>query len=126
MTTHAEFAQLLAADCSPLNLHVYADWLEEAGDEKAAGVRWLAENGKRPDKYIHRRFGSTKVPWEWWREDGTAPAKWQFLAEVLPAELIDAMPETVPTEHWRSFATVIEAVDAAALAWAQTREGVGA
>lgn len=28
---------------------VYADWLEENGDESAAGWRWLCENGKTPN-----------------------------------------------------------------------------
>lgn len=29
-------------------LAVYADWLEEVGDERAEAVRWLADRGKQP------------------------------------------------------------------------------
>src|SRR5262245_41776375 len=40
--------EILLADRSPLQLAVFADWLTEAGDPLADGVRWLAQEGKRP------------------------------------------------------------------------------
>ena len=61
---------------------VFADWLEEQGDERAAGYRWLARQGKFP-----RRGGSS---WDWWRfgnHEGTAP-------EDLPNRVWDRLPGT--------------------------------
>lgn len=42
------WADAILADPSDAQLLVWADWLEENGDEACEGVRWLVENGKRP------------------------------------------------------------------------------
>jgi hypothetical protein len=59
---------------------VFADWLEEQGDWRAAGYRWLSLHAKLP-----RRANSN---WGWWRfgdRGVSAP-------EDLPSKVWDRMP----------------------------------
>lgn len=39
---------LASVGSGEMPLEVYADWLEERGDERATGARWLADHGKEP------------------------------------------------------------------------------
>jgi hypothetical protein len=56
---------------------VYADWLEERGDPRAAHQRWMARERKLP------RFSGSS--WDWWGY-GDRP---------------DCTPEDLPLEIWR-------------------------
>jgi hypothetical protein len=40
-----------AAPDDPMPVAILADRLEEVGDGRAIGLRWLVENGKRPMRY---------------------------------------------------------------------------
>lgn len=42
---------------------VFADWLEEQGDRRAAGVRYLGENGLRPER---KRLSDGTTVFVWW------------------------------------------------------------
>jgi hypothetical protein len=59
---------------------VYADWLEERGDPRAALQRWLVRERKFP-----RFSGST---WDWWRYGDRPDCK----PEDLPAAVWDRLP----------------------------------
>ncbi len=62
----SEAASLLAGvESREVPLAVYADWLEDRGDDLARGVRWLAVNDRRP-RWISRRRG-----YEWPPSTGT-------------------------------------------------------
>jgi hypothetical protein len=58
---------------------VFADWLEDHGDWRATGYRWLSR---------HRKLPRRCYTWDWWRfgdENSAAP-------ENLPAEVWDRLP----------------------------------
>ena len=59
---------------------VYADWLEERGDQRAALHRWMVRERKFP-----RFSGST---WDWWRYGDRPDSK----PEDLPAEVWERLP----------------------------------
>ena len=59
---------------------VFADWLEERGDPKAAAQRWMAQNQKLPRDSGHS--------WDWWRY-GDRP-------EARPEDLSIAIWEKLP------------------------------
>lgn len=60
-------------------LEVYADWLEERGDERAVGARWLADAGKEPVRL--------RVGWFWPSLD-RSPAGLPFsIRELMPRGL---------------------------------------
>jgi len=63
MSMHKAF--LAAIEASPTDDEpklIYADWLEEQGEDEAVGWRWLAETGLQPS-----RMSSGKHPCYWWR-----------------------------------------------------------
>lgn len=52
MTTEADFQRSLDLDPDNFGLRlIFADWLEERGDVRAAGMRWMGENGKWPNAH---------------------------------------------------------------------------
>jgi hypothetical protein len=59
--------EILLADRSPFQMAVYADWLTEAGDPLAEGIRWLADEGKRPTVF-------TAVPMIAWNIRNSGPS----------------------------------------------------
>jgi hypothetical protein len=59
---------------------VFADWLEEQGDSRAAGYRWLCRHGKLP-----RRSNNS---WEWWQYGDRVDSA----PEDLPAAIWDRLP----------------------------------
>src|SRR5262245_21519582 len=98
--THAEFAAALEADCSDEHLWLYADWLEDAGDERAAGVRVMAG-----DKYSRPR------PYR------TSDLPWTIFPSGAARDIFDAIDGRL--DHGgKDFATAIAAIDAAARAYA--------
>src|SRR5207249_3434931 len=58
---------------------VFADWLEEQGDWRAGGYRWISQNRKMPRQGF--------MTWDWWRFGDT----WRT-AEHLPPDLWDRLP----------------------------------
>jgi hypothetical protein len=51
-------------------LGLWADDLEEQGDPKAAGVRWMFDNGKRPVKSVTGDYDHAGIAsWDWWDGD---------------------------------------------------------
>lgn len=46
------WADAILENPSDAQLLVWADWLEENGDEACEGVRWLVETEKRPHNYL--------------------------------------------------------------------------
>ena len=73
---------------------VFADWLEERGDRRAHGYRWMFANGKRPRKAKWNRRGSEEVGiWDWWIRRGEEnpkyyqPATWTDRPSDLPRKI---------------------------------------
>lgn len=62
----------------PLRL-LYADWLEEQGDETAEGWRWMAQNGKVPKRL------ASPLCWKWlspgFSTDKNAPSVMWFAGD---------------------------------------------
>jgi hypothetical protein len=54
---------------------IYADWLEERGEQEAAdAARWLKESGPRPDYYeSYRDMDGVLLPYTWWFSDRGDP-----------------------------------------------------
>lgn len=75
--------EILLADRSPFQMAVYADWLTEAGDPLAEGIRWLANEGKRPTVF-------TVVPMIAWNIRNSGPS-------YLPKEVREWMEQ--PMRH---------------------------
>ena len=59
---------------------VFADWLEDHGDGRAVGYRWLSRHGKLPRRGINT--------WDWWRFGDRA----ECTAEDLPSAIWDRLP----------------------------------
>jgi uncharacterized protein (TIGR02996 family) len=51
---------------------VFADWLEEQGDPRAAGYRWMGENGKRPYDWPKSPGLVRHDTHDWYRVEGGA------------------------------------------------------
>jgi uncharacterized protein (TIGR02996 family) len=84
---------------------VFADWLEERGDWRAAGYRFMGERRKYPQYFIHRLKGQ---PPDWnWRLQPVVGAD-ADVAELF--ELIEGYQHS--TEIWKEFATRIDAEEA--------------
>lgn len=71
MTTADDFHRLLDADPSNSEARlIFADWLEEQGDWRAAGYRWMGENGKWPQPPHNLPDGYLEKSWHFWGEKG--------------------------------------------------------
>lgn len=96
---------------------VFADWLEERGDWRAAGYRFMGEHRKYPQYFIHPAHGQ---PPDWnWRLHPASDAN-AVVDELF--ELIEGYRRS--TEIWKEFATRIEAEEALCRA-VQQRESNG-
>lgn len=61
MTDESAFQESLNADPDNHFLReVFADYLEEQGDPRSLGYRWMGENRKRPYRHYSHR------DWSWW------------------------------------------------------------
>jgi uncharacterized protein (TIGR02996 family) len=58
---------------------LFADWLDDRGDWRAAGYHWMAEHGKQPSM--------AKPTWDWWHEISENRRE-----IVLPAAIWYALP----------------------------------
>ena len=98
---------ILAAPDDPLPKLIFADWLDERGDPRAAGLRWLVERGVRP---VHDAIADT---WDWWSRPPREPdyyAGEDPKAAILPQELFVRL-KGKPTDIWKGYASYIDALD---------------
>lgn len=103
MAENAEFERGLDAEPENWNLRlVYADWLDEHGDQELAfAQRWMAKYQKRPsDNQIMRRPGEPMNyypnSWMWWESGNVDPMS------VIDRKLLDkAAPNNQPA-YWTS------------------------
>jgi uncharacterized protein (TIGR02996 family) len=51
---------------------VFADWLEEQGDARAAGYRWMGTHEKWPYAWARSRRVPRYFSFDWYREGGSA------------------------------------------------------
>jgi uncharacterized protein (TIGR02996 family) len=74
-TTGAAFLRSIEADLDdPAPLLIYADFLEEQGqDDMAYAWRWMARRGYRP--YRRPKRGRVPMMWSWWH-DGFQGPRW--------------------------------------------------
>lgn len=64
-----------ALDAEPDNFAlrlVFADWLEERGDPRAVGYRWMGQSEKFPYDWSHSEFVPGFDTFDWYLEDGGA------------------------------------------------------
>lgn len=62
--TESTFQRALDADpYSSAIRFVFADWLEDRGDWRAAGYRWMADHGRSPVPCTASEMITT---WDWW------------------------------------------------------------
>jgi hypothetical protein len=83
------FLDAIDADPSDPNpVSILADRLEEVGDERAVGLRWLIENGRKPEPPRHRGPNRWDEQWNWWPDyfRGRAEA-----TSLLPAEPYESL-----------------------------------
>lgn len=57
---------------------VFSDWLEEQGDPRAAGMRFLGENKRYPLSGDGHWDGDGHWTWNRWEDDVDAPDLWEF------------------------------------------------
>lgn len=74
-----------------------AEWLDERGDSRAAGYRWMARRRKHP------YFLSGSERWSWTNLRNAVPVHNQ-----LPPRLYEALPRQIDTD-WKKYETVREA-----------------
>lgn len=104
---------------------VLADLLEEQGGPLAAGYRWLAENGRRPQRYVESE------PDERYVKKGWPPFTWRVYRlskpsdpATIPGEVFDLIGDSLwlrtyyaRPSIWHDFATRREADDEVAAAY---------
>jgi uncharacterized protein (TIGR02996 family) len=73
MVTEDAFQTALDAEPDNFSMRlVFADWLEEAGDWRAEGYRWMGELGKFPYDWSKSTVVSGFRTFDWYLEDGGA------------------------------------------------------
>lgn len=73
MTDETQFR--LALDAEPNNAGlrlVFADWLEDRGDDRALGYRWMGENGKTAFDWSTSTQSNGERTFDWYFADGQA------------------------------------------------------
>ena len=102
MIDEAVFQAALADDPTSSGTRlVFADWLEEQGDPRAAGYRWMGENGKWPYDWPKASGSVRNDTYDWYRTDGGA---------IWPVPEYCCVPEWLwdrlgSDSDWVSFAT---------------------
>lgn len=92
---------------------VFADWLEDQGDPRAPGYRWMGLRQKHPQYFVH--------------PNGQYPPDWNWRSDHLQSTLHASVPELFQhiqghqrsTSVWKEYATRQAAEDALALAIAE-------
>jgi uncharacterized protein (TIGR02996 family) len=73
MVSEDDFHAALDADPSNSAMRlVFADWLEEHGDRRAGGYRWMGQHGKWPYDWARHTAGCNYETFDWYFEDGGA------------------------------------------------------
>lgn len=94
MITERDFQAALDADPSQCELRcVFADWLAECGDPRAAGYRWLGENRKWP------------TTWTEWSERADWNIANAHIEEGRNAELSNDIFSLLPKSCYTTFRT---------------------
>ncbi len=128
MTTEEDFQAML--DANPhdhVTRAVFADWLEERGDERAAGYRALAQFRRFPAYSNHAGNGSS-LPFDWFEGWSFYGGGCEWYKRTTPNELPDSWRWKLPCNSRKATGdqgmiggswqrTRREAEDAAALAW---------
>lgn len=112
MVTEDAFQAALDAepDNQALRL-VFADWLEERGDPRAAGYRWLGERGLYPYDWSQDLDVHGYTSFDWYVEGGEA--NWDVPAHcTLSREWLDLFPQPHTLLHWAAFDNRREAEEA--------------
>jgi uncharacterized protein (TIGR02996 family) len=109
MTEETAFQAALDAEPGNSGLRlVFADWLEERGDWRAAGYRWMGEHRKWPYDWSKDRNVRAYNTHDWFIEN--AAATWEVPSHcILPAEF---GPWFSSPLHWPSYESRREAEDA--------------
>lgn len=133
MTTEDDFQRQLDANPDDHQTRlVFADWLEEHGDPRAAGYRALGALGRRPNYYKGHpgQIGPYVLPeWDWGTthnphsQEGKSyhnmphflPDDWH---KLIPHQVVNGYGET-DQEYWRYHPDRRDADDAAAHAFSQ-------
>ena len=108
-----------AAPDDPLPKLLFADHLDERSDPRAAGLRWLVEQGEKPAH--DTQYGS----WDWWSRP---PAEPDFYGgadsvefAVLPSNLFQRLKGD-PNDVWKGYPTFLAALIDLLNAWQRCRE----
>lgn len=109
MTDEETFQAAIDADPTNSALRlVFADWLEERGDWRAAGYRWMGENHKWPYDWSKNAMITVYNTFDWFI-DGS-PTQWDVPKHcILPAEFRRWFPTSL---YMPSFETRREAEEA--------------
>jgi uncharacterized protein (TIGR02996 family) len=84
---------------------IFADFLEEQGDHRAEGFRWMGQNEKHPYYWVDTET------WDWWNLDG-APNRHSVPAHsILPGNLFVRLKVTNRRQNnrWMGFDSAWEA-----------------
>jgi len=112
MTDEDAFHAALDANPADSTLRlIFADWLEERDDPRAAGYRAMGERGSRPQFYVEESF-----PWSWWW--ATRDRDCHDLTEDWFIEVREMDPENT-SQFVKDFLSRRAAEDAAALAFSR-------
>jgi len=92
MTDEATFRAALDAEPDNVELRgVFADWLEERGDDRAAGYRWMYVNRKVPETFggVDAHWNSKRVNRDYCRD---ASSWGRAIAATLPDDVYNELP----------------------------------
>jgi uncharacterized protein (TIGR02996 family) len=109
MTDESAFQAALDADPANFALRlVFADWLEERGDRRAAGYRWMGEQRKWPYDWSKNAMITSFDTFDWFMEG--SPVQWKVPDHcILPAELQPWFPANI---YWPSYPSRRDAEEA--------------
>jgi uncharacterized protein (TIGR02996 family) len=100
---------------------IYADWLDEHGDPRGAGLRWVVRGGARP------AHDTAEDTWDWWSRPPREPDYYpdgDVQPAVLPGNLFRRL-KGKPTDIWKGYASYADALRDLLDAWARcAAEGV--
>lgn len=109
MTDELSFQRTLDADPSLWRVRLtFADWLEERGDPRAAGMRWLGMKRKWP-VFLEHEWWETFIGWNW--------AQAKNPDQPDHAKIPATEKELVELDLWRAFKTRADAENAFCLAY---------
>src|SRR5262245_24760592 len=115
MDEAAFWAAVAAAPDDDLPKLVFADRLDDRGDPRAACLRWLVAEHKRP---AFDRI-DTKT-WDWWSREPADPLHYALSPReyVLPINLFSRLTP-LGSGLWKGDATYVEALKNLCAAWAR-------